>query len=101
MNEQIVLGFLGGLIFDFLQLLELQKKPKENRPDFKDWLYWLPHFVWPFLGALLVYVCDTPNLKLSKLLSLQLGLSAPLMFRQMIQSNPLALKKIELQDENQ
>ena len=101
MNEYIILGVIGGIIFDFFQLLELQNKPKEDRPDFKDWLYWLPYLVWPILSGLLVYAYDTPNLKLNKLISLQLGVSAPLIFRQMLQSNPLSPKNIKLQDENQ
>jgi len=101
MNEYVILGGIGGVIFDFFQLLELRNKPKEERPDVRDWLYWLPYIVWPILSGLLVYVYDSPDLRLNKLISLQLGVSAPLIFRQMLKSNPLSARYIRLQDENQ
>lgn len=100
MIELIFLGFCGGLIVDFMQFLELQNKPKEERPNLKEFLNWFPYLVWPCLGALLVYANYTPISKLTKLLSLQIGASAPLIIRQMSKSIP-APKSIPLEDEDQ
>ena len=100
MKELIFLGFCGGLIVDFLQVLELRNKPKEERPNIKEFLNWFPYLVWPFLGALLVYVNYTPISKLTKLLSLQIGAAAPLIIRQMGKSIPTA-SVIKLDNENQ
>jgi hypothetical protein len=101
MTEYVILGFIGGLIVDFLQVLELQNKPKGERPDHKEFVNWLPYVAWPVLGAILVYVYDSPDLKLNKLLSLQIGVSAPLIIRQMTKSNPFQKKTIELDDQQQ
>ncbi len=101
MIELIILGFIGGLLVDFLQILELQNKPKGERPDIKEFVNWIPYVAWPFIGAILVYAYDIPGLQLNKLLSLQIGMSAPLVLRQMARSNPFAPKEIKLEDDEQ
>lgn len=101
MIELIICGFCGGLIVDFMQILELQYKPKEERPDHKEFVNWFPYVIWPLLGAFLVYVNYTPFSKLTKLLSLQIGASSPLIIRQMIKSIPIKPKQIKLRDDDQ
>lgn len=90
MDTLIILAGSGGFIYNILQLMELIKVPKENRPDFKDWIYWIPYLVWPLLGGLLAYAYLESGLTFSPLIALNVGLSAPLIFRQMINSNPLS-----------
>ena len=95
MNTFIILSGAGGFIFNILQLMELARVPKEQMPDFKDVLYWIPYVIWPILGGLLAYVCIESGLVLSPLTALNLGLSAPLIFRQMINANPLSPSRIK------
>jgi RsiW-degrading membrane proteinase PrsW (M82 family) len=101
MNEHILLAAGGGLAYNVLQLLELQSKPKESRPDFKDFIYWLPYFIWPILSGLLAYVYESPQTPLNKLLALHIGLSSPLIFRQMVQILAINPKQVKLADSDQ
>jgi hypothetical protein len=101
MSEHIWLAALGGFVYNLLPLLELQSKPKETRPDFCDIIYWLPFLFWPFLSALLAYAYESPQTPLSKMLALHIGLSAPLIFRQMIQVLPINPKQVKLADLDQ
>jgi hypothetical protein len=98
MNEYVFIAAGGGFVYNILQLLELQNKSRESRPDFKDVIYWLPYLAWPILGGFLAYVYQTPENPLSKLLALHIGVSCPLIFRQMVQILPV---KVKLTDENQ
>ena len=94
MDTLIIMAVIGGLIFNFLQLMEFANIPKENRPDFKDWLYWVPYLVWPLLGGLLAFAYLESGLIFSPLIALNVGLSAPLIFRQMVNSNPMSPNQI-------
>jgi hypothetical protein len=101
MSEHIWLAAFGGLAYNILPLLELQLKPKESRPDFKDIIYWLPYLIWPFMSGLLAYAYESPQTPLNKMLALHIGLSAPLIFRQLVQVLPFNPKKVKLADRNQ
>lgn len=94
MDHPILLAGVGGFIVDILQLMELAKVPKEQRPDLKDWLYWVQYIAYPFFGALLAYAYLATGLILSPLIALHVGLSAPLVFRQAIKSNPFSTSSI-------
>jgi hypothetical protein len=74
--------------------MELRNIPKEERPDFKDWLYWVPYIVWPVLAGLLVFAYEQSGTPLSPILGLNVGVSAPLIFRQMVKSNPFGKNRI-------
>ena len=95
MDNPIFLAGVGGFIVDILQLMELAKIPKEQRPDLKDPLYWVQYIAYPFFGALLSYVYLATGLTLSPLIALNVGLSAPLFFRQAIKSNPFRPASID------
>jgi hypothetical protein len=84
----IVVAFLGGLSINLLNLMELQNIAKDRRPDFKDWLYWLPYVVWPLLGALLAYVYEASGTPLKPLIALQVGATAPLIIKAMAKAVP-------------
>ena len=101
LNERIIIGALGGLIYCLLQLLQVCATPQESRPDFKDIFYWLPYPIMIFLGGFLAYVYDTPQAPLSKLLALHIGISSPLILKQMMQILPFAPERIPLKDQDQ
>jgi hypothetical protein len=84
----LLLAFVGGFAINILHLMEYSRRPKTERPDFKDWLFWLPYPTWPLLGAILAFAYQQSGVQLSPILALNVGLSAPLIFRAMIEANP-------------
>ena len=101
MSEYIVISAIGGFIYNVVPLLELWKAPKESRPDFKDFLYWLPYFVWPILAGFLIYLYEVPGMTITKLLAFHIGISAPLIIRKMIEVLPVSPETIKLKDGDQ
>ncbi len=79
----------GAFAIKLLELAELHKTPKIERPDLKDWLYWVPFLILPLLGGGLAHVYLSSNTVLSPLLAVNVGISAPLMLRAMAQAIPL------------
>lgn len=79
----------GAFAVKLLELAELHKVPKLERPDLKDWLYWVPFLVMPVLGGWLAYAYVSSNMVLSPILAINVGVSAPLVLRAMAQINPL------------
>jgi hypothetical protein len=101
MNEYIIIAAVGGLTYNVVPLLELSRSPKESRPDFKDPLYWVPYLIWPVLAGFLLYLYQSPEIKITKLLSFHIGISAPLIIRQMIKVLPVEPETINLTDQDQ
>lgn len=95
MNTPIVLAAMGGLTINILHLVEYSKRQKTERPDFKDWLFWVPWAVWPALGSVLAFAYLESGVQLSPILALNVGLSAPLIFRAMIEANPVKPNAID------
>ena len=88
MTEMDLYSGSGGLLINVLSLLELAKLRPENRPSFRDWLYWLPFLVWPVAGIGLARAYAASGSNLSLLLALNVGLSAPLIIRAMASAVP-------------
>jgi len=101
MDQYIIIAAFGGLAYNVVPLLELWKTPKESRPDLSEWLYWLPYVIWPFLAGFLLYLYESPEMKLSKLLAFHIGITAPLAIRTMIQILPVTPTSIALEDQEQ
>ena len=101
MSEYILISAVGGFTYNIVPLLELWKTSKESRPDFKDWLYWLPYFVWPLLAGFLLYLYESPDIKVTKFLAFHIGISTPLIIRKMIEVLPVTPDEIKLEDQNQ
>ena len=95
MDTPILLATVGGFSVNILQLMEYSKLPKVERPDFKDLLFWLPYLVWPILGGTLAFAYIESGISLSPLLALNIGLSAPLIFRAMLEANPVKPTSID------
>ncbi|WP_017445791.1 hypothetical protein [Gayadomonas joobiniege] len=79
----------GAFAIKLLELTELHKLPAVERPDFKDFLYWVPFFILPLLGGGLAYAYVSSDATLSPVLSINIGVSAPLILRAMAQVNPI------------
>ena len=85
----------GGVTINFVHLIEYSKRPKKERPDFSDILYWIVFLLYPILGAFLAYVYVESGVKLTPILSFHIGLSAPLILRTMIEVNPMKSRTID------
>lgn len=79
----------GAFAIKLLELTELYKIPPVERPDLKDFLYWLPFLILPCMGGGLAYAYVSSESVLSPLLSINVGVSAPLILRAMVQANPI------------
>ena len=79
----------GAFAIKLLELAELHKVPAVERPDLKDWVYWLPFLILPILGGGLAYAYISSSTSLSPILAVNVGVSAPLMLRAMAQASPL------------
>ena len=79
----------GAFAIKLLELAEMHKLPEFERPDLKDWVYWLPFLILPLLGGCLAFVYISSNTLLSPILAVNVGISAPLMLRAMAQASPI------------
>ena len=84
----IVLGACGGLLVKLAELAELRGVRKADRPSLRDPIYWIPVALWPAAGALLVYAYTAEVPGMSRLLALNIGVSAPLIIRTMAGTLP-------------
>ena len=84
----LVLGACGGLLVKLAELAELRGVPKPERPSLRDPIYWIPVALWPAAGALLVYAYTAEMPEMSRLLALNIGVSAPLIIRSMAGALP-------------
>lgn len=96
--EPVWYAFFGAIAIKLLELAELHKIPKLNRPDLKDWVYWIPYVIMPVLGAGLAYVYLQSAQTLTPVLALNVGVSAPLILRAMAQVNPMEKQAISVAD---
>ena len=82
------LAAVGGLAVHLFNLVELQNVPKDRRPDFRDWLYWLPFAVMPFLAAVVAFAYEQSGTTLSPILAINVGASAPLLLKSFASASP-------------
>lgn len=81
---------VGAFVMQALTLMEIRNIPKTQRPDFKDFFYWLPFLIAPLAGAFLAFAyvsTDGPD-SLKPYLAINVGVSAPLILRSMATNVP-------------
>ena len=84
----VLFAVFGAIGMQLLALMEMKNIPKAERPDFKDFFYWLPFIVSPFLGGGLTLAYIYPTDALKPLIAINVGVSAPLILRSMANINP-------------
>ncbi len=86
--QLILIAAGGGLALQLLNLLEIPHLEKNDRPDFKDWVYYIPYFINPIIAAFIAYVYLKANTTLNPVLALHIGASAPVILRTMASTLP-------------
>lgn len=94
-QSPVLFAIFGALAIKLLELAELPKIPVAQRPDFKDWVYWVPFIVMPILGGGLAYMYVMSGIALKPILAVNVGVSAPLILRAMAEVNPMQGGPIE------
>lgn len=95
LQPTVEFAYSGALGMKFLELAELRNIPKVQRPDLKDWVYWVPFLILPLIGGGLAYAYVMSNVALQPILAVNVGVSAPLILRAMAESNPFRANKID------
>lgn len=99
LSQAVWFAVFGAFATKLLELSELHKVPKVERPDLKDWLYWVPFFILPVLGGGLAHMYVSSDTVLNPILAVNIGVSAPLILRAMAQANPLESSTVETPDD--
>lgn len=94
-RQEVLFATLGALALQLLGLLDIKNTPKAERPDFKDFFYWLPFFVSPVLGGFIAFAYVNGGDTLTPMLSINVGVSAPLLLKSLATSIPM--QKVPLQ----
>lgn len=71
----------SALCVKLLELAEIHKLPKLQRPDVKDVWYWVPHVVLPLAGGFLALIHMQSGQTINPFLAMNIGLTAPLVLR--------------------
>lgn len=99
MNPEILQAVLfagaGSLAIRLLELAEIPRIPKAERPDFADLVYWIPFVIMPLLGGGLAYMYVMSGVVLKPILAVNVGISAPLILRAMAEINPVRASAID------
>jgi hypothetical protein len=79
MPNYILIPGIAALFAQLLNLLELTKLEPSRRPDFKDFVYWLPYIIGPVVGGFAGYFSFHDNINsYTTMLGVQVGIAAPL-----------------------
>jgi len=79
----------GGFAINVLRLADLANTPRTERPEtFSDPIYLLQFFVLPFIGGGLAYAYHVSGTILSPILAVNIGASAPLIFKNFASALP-------------
>lgn len=89
MPNYIIVPAIAGLIAQVLNLLDALKADPSRRPNFKDWVYWLPYVIGPILGGFAGYISfNGAEASFTTTLGVQIGISAPLLLKGLASAVP-------------
>lgn len=75
----------SALCVKMLELTEIYKLPKLQRPNVAEIWYWVPYLVLPAAGGFLTFIHLQSGQKISPFLAMNIGLTAPLVLRSAIE----------------
>ena len=76
--SSVVFAAIGSLLVKLLDLAELHQISPERRPNLRDWVYWIPFLILPFVGAVFALAYQWNGVELNSFLALHIGASSPL-----------------------
>jgi len=80
--KPFLFAVFGGFAINVLRLAELANTPRAERPEtFSDPIYLVQFFGLPFIGGGLAYAYHLSGTMLSPILAINIGASAPLIFK--------------------
>jgi hypothetical protein len=95
-----LLGALGGFLIFAMEIVQLRKVARADRPDFKEIIYWTPIVIYPLLGGVLVsaYSASRPT-PLDPWTCVIMGLTGPSLYLNVVKGARVA--PLELDDKDQ
>lgn len=90
--EPVLISGLGGAAVQMLYLIDGMNAPKDRRPDFKSFTYYLGIIFNITLSVILGYVYFDDSQKLNKIVYFHIGLSAPLILRTLATTLPEVIR---------
>lgn len=97
--EPVFISGLGGAAVQILYLIDGMNAPKDRRPDFKSFLYYLAIIFNIALSVILGYVYFDDTQKLNKIVYFHIGLSAPLILRTLATTLPEVIRATNTSEE--
>lgn len=94
-SEPLIISGLGGVAVQLLYLIDGLNAPRDRRPDFGSFSYYLGMFCNIFLSVILGYVYFDESQKLNKIVYFHIGLSAPLILRTLATTIPEVIRHSE------
>lgn len=82
---------LGALAVQLLNLAEIRNMPEADRPDLKDWTYWLPFGIYPAIAIFLAIAYENSGVQFNAFLAVNVGASAPLILRGLCSAVPASI----------
>lgn len=86
--EPVFISGLGGVAVQLLYIVDGLNAPKDRRPDFRAFSYYLGIIINIGLSVILGYVYFDDAQKLNKIVYFHIGLSAPLILRTLATTLP-------------
>ena len=80
-SSLIFLAAFGGIAVQLIALSEAHKLPADQRPDFRDPLYWIAYIIMAGLGVVVAWAYIASGFELKGFLAIHVGASAPLILR--------------------
>ncbi len=88
-------AFFGGLVVNFLALVELRHTPRSERPEtFRDPLYCAHFFGLPMCGGVLALAYSGSGVALTSILAINIGASTPLILKSFAATLPPTDRRI-------
>ncbi len=97
-SNSVLFAVFGAVATQLLGLMERKNIPKPERPDLKDFFYWLPFIISPLIAAGLTTAYIYPTDSLEPFVALNVGVSAPLILRAMGSINPIDRGGIDIKE---
>lgn len=88
LTQPVWISLLGGLAMQILYVIEGFNAPKDRRPDYLSFTYYLGIILNVILSGILGYVYFEEGQQLNKFVYFHVGLSAPLILRTLATTLP-------------